>query len=145
AQVMMLEPRVLLLDEPMAGIDPSLAEEITDRLRSLRDAGVTILLVEHNLPAVLELCDHLTVLASGRILAEGAPREVLQIPAVVEAFLGACPAAHQPAAGRARRRGLHAAHPRPGLRLRPAADAARRRRGRPGRQGLHGDRAERFR
>ena len=88
AQVMMLEPQVLLLDEPMAGIDPSLAEEITDRLRSLRDDGVTILLVEHNLPAVLELCDHLTVLASGRILAEGAPREVLQIPAVVEAFLG---------------------------------------------------------
>jgi ABC-type branched-subunit amino acid transport system ATPase component len=88
AQVLMLDPSLLLLDEPMAGINPGLADEIVERLRQLRDRGMTLLLVEHNLPVVLSLCDALVVLDGGRVMAAGDPEAVLQDPDVREAFLG---------------------------------------------------------
>lgn len=89
AQVLMLEPRLLMLDEPMAGVNPALADEIVTRLQALRDGGMTLLLIEHNIPVVLRLCDRLTVLAAGTVMASGDPATVLAQPDVREAFLGA--------------------------------------------------------
>ncbi len=88
AQVLMLQPRLLLLDEPLAGINPGLAEELLQRLRELRDGGMTLLLVEHDLPAVTRLCDRLTVLDGGQIMLSGTPEAVLADAGVKEVFLG---------------------------------------------------------
>ncbi len=88
AQVLMLQPRLLLLDEPLAGINPGLAEELLQRLRELRDSGMTLLLVEHDLPAVTRLCDRLTVLDGGQIMLSGTPEAVLADAGVKEVFLG---------------------------------------------------------
>jgi ABC-type branched-subunit amino acid transport system ATPase component len=88
AQVLMLEPTLLLLDEPLAGINPGLVEEIAQRLRELREQGMTLLLVEHNLPAVRSLCDTLTVLNGGQVMRTGTPEAVLADSGVREAFLG---------------------------------------------------------
>jgi ABC-type branched-subunit amino acid transport system ATPase component len=87
AQVLMLEPRLLMLDEPMAGINPGLAEELTERLRDLRAGGMTILLVEHNIPVIQSLCDRVAVLGAGRVMACGEPDAVLADNEVREAFL----------------------------------------------------------
>jgi ABC-type branched-subunit amino acid transport system ATPase component len=92
AQVLMLEPSMLLLDEPMAGINPGLAEQIADHLRALRAAGKTLLLVEHNLPMVTSLCSEVIVLNAGQVIAQGPPEEVVADPYVKEAFLGSTPA-----------------------------------------------------
>jgi ABC-type branched-subunit amino acid transport system ATPase component len=82
-------PEVILLDEPSAGMAPGAVEGLAERLRELRDEhGRTLVLVEHNIPLVLAVCDEVTVLAAGRVLASGAPREVVEDPAVVEAYLG---------------------------------------------------------
>jgi len=88
AQVLMLRPRLLLLDEPLAGINPGLAEELLQRLRDLRDSGMTLLLVEHDLPAVARLCDRLTVLDGGEIIRSDNPEAVLADDGVKEVFLG---------------------------------------------------------
>lgn len=88
AQVLMLGPTLLMLDEPMAGINPGLADEIVQRLRDLRDMGMTLLLVEHNMPVVMSLCDSITVLNGGQVMISGAPDDVLGDPDVREAFLG---------------------------------------------------------
>jgi ABC-type branched-subunit amino acid transport system ATPase component len=88
AQVLMLGPVLLMLDEPMAGINPGLAEEIVQRLRDLRDQGMTLLLVEHNIPVLAGLCDSITVLSGGRVMTSGTPDAVLADRGVREAFLG---------------------------------------------------------
>lgn len=88
AQVLMLGPKMLMLDEPMAGINPGLADEIAAHLLALRDRGLTLLLVEHNIPVIERLCDTVTVLAAGQVMAHGSPGEVLQDREVREAFLG---------------------------------------------------------
>jgi ABC-type branched-subunit amino acid transport system ATPase component len=88
AQVLTLEPRVLLLDEPMAGINPGLADELAGRLCQLRDRGLTLLLVEHDIPVVQRICDTVAVLADGRVLASGKPAEVLADREIREVFLG---------------------------------------------------------
>jgi len=88
AQVLMLEPRLLLLDEPMAGINPGLADEIAAQLGALRELGVTLLLVEHNIPIIQRLCDTVAVLGAGSVMAYGEPAAVLGDPEVREAFLG---------------------------------------------------------
>jgi len=87
AQVLMLGPELLLLDEPMAGINPGLAEEIVQRLRDLRDRGMTLVLVEHNIPVMQGLCDAITVLNSGRVMTSGPPDVVLGDRDVREVFL----------------------------------------------------------
>jgi ABC-type branched-subunit amino acid transport system ATPase component len=88
ARAVMARPRVLLLDEPMAGINPALIEQIGDHILALRHRGVTVLMVEHNLGVVERICDHVIVMAEGRTLATGLMSELRQHPEVVRAYLG---------------------------------------------------------
>jgi branched-chain amino acid transport system ATP-binding protein len=85
ARVLMLEPDLLLLDEPFAGVNPSLTRDIADRIRDLNDDGMT---VEHELETLTQLVDRLVVLQQGRLLVDGDPDEVLADERVIEAYLG---------------------------------------------------------
>jgi branched-chain amino acid transport system ATP-binding protein/neutral amino acid transport system ATP-binding protein len=87
-RVLMSEPKLILLDEPVAGVNPSLAREIGEHLKSLAREGLTILLIEHHLDMVARLCDHVIVLAEGRRLAEGPFAAVAADAAVQEAYMG---------------------------------------------------------
>ena len=87
-RVLMGEPKLILLDEPVAGVNPTLAREIGGHLRALASEGLTILLIEHHLDMVARLCDHVIVLAEGRRLAEGSFAAVAADPAVQEAYMG---------------------------------------------------------
>ena len=87
-RTLMAEPRLLLLDEPAAGVNPTLAEEIGDHLRSIVAEGRTILLVEHDMALVQRISDHVVVMAAGRLLAEGSFDAVRDDPAVQDAYLG---------------------------------------------------------
>jgi ABC-type branched-subunit amino acid transport system ATPase component len=82
------EPRILLLDEPASGLAPDEVRAFIALLRRLKEAGLTIVLVEHNFGLVAELADVITVLDAGATLAEGTFEEVRSDPAVVEAYLG---------------------------------------------------------
>lgn len=84
-------PRLLLLDEPVAGMHKQGREEIADLLRSLADEGMAILLIEHNMSFVMSLCSLITVINFGRTVTTGNPEEVARHPMVVEAYLGANP------------------------------------------------------
>jgi ABC-type branched-subunit amino acid transport system ATPase component len=88
-RALMAEPRLLLLDEPAAGVNPTLAEEIGDHLRNIVAEGRTILLVEHDMALVQRISDHVVVMAAGRLLAEGRFDAVRDDPAVQDAYLGA--------------------------------------------------------
>jgi branched-chain amino acid transport system ATP-binding protein len=87
-RALMAEPRMLLLDEPVAGVNPTLANEIGEHLRGLVGEGVTILLIEHQMDAISRLCDHVVVLAEGRHLVEGAFAALAANPLVQEAYMG---------------------------------------------------------
>lgn len=86
---LMSEPKLVLLDEATSGVNPTLVTEIADRLREVNANGVAILLVEHNVRFVAELCHRVVVLDRGAKLAEGTPRQVMENPAVIEAYFGA--------------------------------------------------------
>ena len=86
---LMSDPRLVLLDEATSGVNPSLVEDIKDRLRVINEQGVAFLLVEHNVQFVADLCERVVVLDAGSKLAEGTPRQVMDDPAVVEAYFGA--------------------------------------------------------
>ena len=88
AQVLMLEPRLILLDEPAGGVNPSLLGRLTEVIRELNQRGITFLVVEHNLPLVLELCDPVVVFSRGRPIAEGPAAMIRQDPVVLDAYLG---------------------------------------------------------
>jgi len=88
ARILMADPQAILLDEPAAGVNPTLLELIIDRIRALNARGKTILLIEHNMDMVARLCGRVVVMAAGRLLAQGKPAEVARDPAVVAAYLG---------------------------------------------------------
>jgi ABC-type branched-subunit amino acid transport system ATPase component/ABC-type branched-subunit amino acid transport system permease subunit len=88
AQVLMLEPRLILLDEPAGGVNPSLLGRLTEVIRELNQRGITFLVVEHNIPLVLELCDPVVVFSRGRSIAEGPPGAIREDPVVLDAYLG---------------------------------------------------------
>lgn len=88
SRAVMAEPDVLLLDEPMAGVNPVLIDRIGQHILELRESGVTILMVEHNLNVVEQICDHVIVLAEGRTLATGQMSELRDNTDVVRAYLG---------------------------------------------------------
>ena len=88
ARALATSPRLLLLDEVMAGLNPSEILEIIAIIRKIRDSGVTVLLIEHVMHAVMSLSEYIYVLSYGKIIAQGAPQEVVNNQAVVEAYLG---------------------------------------------------------
>lgn len=89
ARALMTRPRVLLLDEPVAGLNAGESAQVATLVRSLRDdSGITIMLIEHDMPFVMGLVDRVSVLRSGTLLAEGTPEEIQRDPLVEEAYLG---------------------------------------------------------
>ncbi len=88
ARALATEPKLLLLDEVLAGLNPSEIRDVIPVVQAVRARGVTILLVEHVMQAVMSLCDTVWVLAQGRIIASGTPQQVARNPTVVEAYLG---------------------------------------------------------
>jgi ABC-type branched-subunit amino acid transport system ATPase component len=89
ARALAQRPKMLLLDEPIAGLNESEAREIMSKIRSLKALGVTILLVEHNMTFVMELSDTISVLDYGKKIAEGPPSEIQANEVVIKAYLGA--------------------------------------------------------
>jgi ABC-type branched-subunit amino acid transport system ATPase component/ABC-type branched-subunit amino acid transport system permease subunit len=88
AQILMLDPKLIMLDEPAGGINPTLIEHMAEMIRELNRQGTSFLIVEHNMPFVLGLCDPVHVLARGSCLCSGTPAEVQVDPSVVDAYLG---------------------------------------------------------
>jgi branched-chain amino acid transport system ATP-binding protein/neutral amino acid transport system ATP-binding protein len=87
-RVLMAQPKLVLLDEPVAGVNPSLTREIARHLRRLVDEGLTVLLIEHHMDTIAAVCDRVAVLAAGRNLAEGSFTELAADPRVQEAYMG---------------------------------------------------------
>ena len=88
ARALSIEPRLLLLDEVLAGLNPSEIRDIVPVIRAVVDRGVTIVMIEHVMQAVMSLAENVFVLSEGRIIAEGSPRAIAGDPRVVEAYLG---------------------------------------------------------
>ncbi len=87
-RALMSDPKMILLDEPAAGVNPTLLEEIIDRIRDIHRQGVTFLIIEHNMELVMRLCSSILVMAEGDILMRGGPEEVRSDPRLIDAFLG---------------------------------------------------------
>ena len=88
ARSLMLDPKLLLLDEPFAGVNPTLTASIADHIRAMNADGLTLLIIEHELETLTELVDRLIVLANGAVLASGTPEEILNDDEVIDAYLG---------------------------------------------------------
>lgn len=89
ARALMLDPRVIMLDEPMAGVNPVLTESLLGHVRSLRNEGMTVVFVEHDMDVIRDISDWVVVMAQGAVIAEGPPEALSSNKAVVDAYLGA--------------------------------------------------------
>jgi ABC-type branched-subunit amino acid transport system ATPase component len=89
ARALMVEPELVMLDEPMAGVNPALKQSLLGHVKSLRDDGMTVLFVEHDMDMVRDISDWVVVMAQGRIIAEGTPQDVMGNERVIDAYLGA--------------------------------------------------------
>ena len=88
ARAIALKPKLILLDEPFAGIDPLVINEIKDLIRNLKSKGIGILLSDHNVKATLDICDHIYVINSGEMIASGTPEQIIKNELVKEVYLG---------------------------------------------------------
>jgi neutral amino acid transport system ATP-binding protein len=88
ARALMVRPTLVMLDEPTAGVNPVLIQSLVEHVKELRDAGMTVLLVEHDMGVVQSISDWVVVVAEGSVIAEGPPGVVARNPAVIEAYLG---------------------------------------------------------
>lgn len=89
ARALMAEPKLVMLDEPMAGVNPALTQSLLDHIKDLKSNGTTVLFVEHDMHMVRHISDWVVVMAEGRIVAEGPPAQVMKDQAVIDAYLGA--------------------------------------------------------
>ena len=89
ARALMSDPTMIMLDEPMAGVNPALTQSLLGHIQTLRDEGMTVLFVEHDMHVVRHISDWVVVMAEGRIIAEGPADSVMSNPAVIDAYLGA--------------------------------------------------------
>ncbi|MFP9060005.1 ABC transporter ATP-binding protein [Natrialbaceae archaeon A-chndr2] len=88
ARAMLAEPEILLLDEPVAGVNPTLANKLADQIRRLNEAGTTFLIIEHDMDFIMNLADPIIVLDQGSVLTEGTPDEIRANERVIDAYLG---------------------------------------------------------
>ncbi len=88
ARALMTEPELIMLDEPMAGVNPALKQSLLEHVKSLRDEGRSVIFVEHDMDMVFDISDWVVVMAEGRLIAEGTPDQVGSNPAVIDAYLG---------------------------------------------------------
>ena len=88
ARALMVEPTMVMLDEPMAGVNPALTQSLLGHVKDLREQGMTVLFVEHDMDMVRDISDWVVVMAQGRVVAEGPPDTVMADPAVIDAYLG---------------------------------------------------------
>jgi branched-chain amino acid transport system ATP-binding protein len=89
ARALMVGPQLVMLDEPMAGVNPALKQSLNQHIRGLRDEGMSVLFVEHDMDMVHDVSDWVIVMAEGRVIAEGTPDQISSNPAVIDAYLGA--------------------------------------------------------
>ena len=89
ARALMTKPKLVMLDEPMAGVNPALTQSLLEHIKGLKAEGMTVLFVEHDMHMVRNISDWVIVMAEGKIVAEGPPNEVMKNPAVIDAYLGA--------------------------------------------------------
>ena len=89
ARALMSDPSLVMLDEPMAGVNPALTQSLLEHILDLKTEGMTVLFVEHDMQMVMHIADWVVVMAEGRVVAEGPPDVVMKNPAVIDAYLGA--------------------------------------------------------
>ncbi len=92
ARVLMIQPKLILLDEPAAGVNPTLIETLIEKIVALRERGVTFLIIEHNMDLVMRICRPVVAMAQGRVITAGDPDHIRRDPRVLDAYLGDLPA-----------------------------------------------------